>query len=251
MTWPQIAALDREVVVLVPIAAVEQHGHHLPMATDTILCDAVVFGVENLKPEKILLLPTQWLGASTHHLGMPGTLSATWSSHINIILEPIRCLLEHGFKRILIVNGHGGNADGFHLALRQLALEKPHVFLGGINYWDAAADQVRDLLRGPRKSVGHACEFETALMMHLRPELVATAEIKDDDVGPELLALRNVFFPLDMKHQTKYGCAGNPTAAMAETGRRLYEAVIAGLAKTIEDIRALPLKADRPKSFND
>lgn len=242
MTWPEVDACVRDMVIVVPIAALEQHGHHLPLLTDAILCEEVVLRVESSRPSEILLLPCQWLGASGHHLGMPGSLSVDWITHINIIIEPIRCLLHHGFRRFLVVNGHGGNIDSFHLALRQLALEFPDRLLSGVSYWDGAAAEIASLLKGPRKTVGHACEFETALMMHLRPELVEKELIKDDDVNRTILALGEVFVPLDMRRQTQYGCAGNPSKATAQTGCELLKLLVSKLLETVDRIRAVPLE---------
>src|SRR5688572_32357182 len=97
-------------VVIVPIAALEQHGRHLPLFTDSILCDAVVSRVETAFPGGVVALPVQWLGASAHHLGMPGTLTAELDTHVKLICEPICCLLKHRFRRFFVVNGHGGNS---------------------------------------------------------------------------------------------------------------------------------------------
>lgn len=248
MTWPEVDACVRDVVLIVPIAALEQHGPHLPLFTDTILCQEIVTRVESSRRSETLLLPPQWLGASTHHLGMPGSLSADWDTHIRLIIEPIRCLLRHGFQRVLIVNGHGGNIDGFHVGLRQLALEFPDRLLSGISYWDGAAAEISGLLKGPRKTVGHACEFETALMMHLRPELVRCELMSDDDVSPEILALREVFVPLDMRRQTQHGCAGHPNAATAQTGRELLDLLVRNVVETVDRIRAVSLDRIGDKS---
>ena len=96
LTWPDVAKLTRDVVVVYPIGALEQHSRHLPFFTDAILCGAVADRVEAALPNEVLLLPVQWLGASTHHLGMAGTLSAENETHIKLIAEPMRCLLRHG-----------------------------------------------------------------------------------------------------------------------------------------------------------
>jgi creatinine amidohydrolase len=247
MTWPEIDVCARDVIVMVPIAAVEQHGPHLPLFTDTILCEAIVTRVETSRRSDTLLLPSQWLGASGHHLGMPGSLSAEWITHINLIIEPIRCLLRHGFRRVLVVNGHGGNIDGFHLALRQLALEFPDRLLSGISYWDGAAAEIAAALKGSRKTVGHACEFETALMMHLCPELVKYDLISDDDINPETLALKQVFVPLDMRRQTRCGCAGNPSKATDQIGRELLDVLVRSVVETIDRLRAVPLNSSADK----
>lgn len=241
LTWPEVEKLDRNTVILSPIAALEQHSRHLPFFTDTILCEGVATRLEAALRDDVLLLPTQWLGASAHHLGMAGTLTAENETYLRLLCEPLRCLLRQGFLRVFILNGHGGNADGFHLALRQLAIEFPEALLGGANYWDLADKEISVLLEGKRKGVGHACEFETSLMMHLRPELVRAKEIRDDELKPVPEALRHVYIPLDMKRQTRQGGTGQPTLATADKGKSLLEIVVRRGVETIKAMRTTKL----------
>jgi creatinine amidohydrolase len=241
LTWPEMEKLDRNLVVVAPIASLEQHSRHLPFFTDTILCEGVVNHLEAALPEETLLLPVQWLGASSHHLGMAGTLSAENETYLRLIGEPLRCLLRHGFRRVFIINGHGGNIDGFHLALRQLAVEFPNALLSGASYWDLASQEIAGLLEGNRKGVGHACEFETSLMLHLRPELVRTSEIADDDLKPMSETMRQIYIPLDMKRQTSHGGTGQPTLATAKKGEALLGVIVARGIETLKAVRAATL----------
>jgi creatinine amidohydrolase len=239
LTWPEVEQLDRDLLVVVPIAALEQHSHHLPLFTDSILCEGVVQKVEEALPRDVLLLPVQWLGASAHHLGMPGTLSADLDTHVKLICEPIRCLHKNGFTRFFVANGHGGNIDGFHLALRQLLIEFPDALLSGASYWDLAEKEIAHVLEGPKKSVGHACEFETSLMMHLRPELVRTDRLKDDgliDPVPD-----GVYLPLDFKRQTHQGAAGYPTLASASKGEQLLKIIVEKMVHALQALRTRSL----------
>jgi creatinine amidohydrolase len=195
----------------------------------------------------VLLLPVQWLGASAHHLGMAGTLSATPQTCLRLVEEPLRCLLQHGFRRAFVLNGHGGNTDVFHLALRQLASEFPETLLGGAAYWDVAAAEIAALLQGKLKGVGHACEFETALMLYLHPELVRTTQIADDGLPPAPEALRGVYLPLDMRRQTKHGGHGEPSRATADTGQALLQAISTRLMDAVQALRAKPLPNDNAR----
>jgi len=240
LTWPEVEKLDRDIMVVYPIAALEQHSRHLPFFTDSILCAAVADRLESGLRDDVLLLPLQWLGASEHHLGMAGTLTATAETHLKIISEPLLCLLKAGFKRVLVVNGHGGNIDGLHLALRQLAVEFPTAILGGASYWDLAAKEIASILEGDLKHVGHACEFETSLMLHLRPELVRESEIADDALLNTSDALRHVYVPLDMKRQTRHGGTGFPSRATVEKGKLLLDIIIAKGIEVVKALRAAP-----------
>src|SRR6187551_2318319 len=110
MTWPELGQVQRDkVLVVAPIAACEQHSHHLPTFTDTILVTGVADGVEKRLPEQVLLLPTQWFGASAHHLRFGATLSAEVDTHVTMICDLLVPLLEDGYQRLLVLNGHGGN----------------------------------------------------------------------------------------------------------------------------------------------
>jgi creatinine amidohydrolase len=237
LSWPEADALDRDTVVLYPIAALEQHSRHLPFFTDSILCEQVAARIEAALPKEVLLLPVQWLGASAHHLGMAGTLTVENDTYLRLLAEPLRCLLDQGFRRAFILNGHGGNVDGFHLALRQLAREFPTTMLGGASYWDLATEAIAEILEGSRKSVGHACEFETSLMLHLRPDLVRTSEIADDALCPMAESLENIFLPLDMKRQTGRGGNGQATLASAAKGARLFEVVVNACVRSVSAFR--------------
>src|SRR5262245_10329742 len=112
MTAPLLRQVRREAcVVLAPIAACEQHSRHLPTITDTVLVTGVADGAEAALPEQVLQLPTLWLGASHHHLRFGGTLSAQVDTHVDLLHDLIEPLLEDGYQRLLVLNGHGGNVD--------------------------------------------------------------------------------------------------------------------------------------------
>ncbi len=241
MTWPEMRGVDRTgTVVLAPIAACEQHSRHLPAFTDSILCGAVADGVEKKLPRRVLELPLQWLGASDHHLPFGATLSATLDTHIRMLCEPLVGLIADGFRRILLLNGHGGNIDTMHVALRRLQSDYKDVLLTGASYWELAEPEIAALCEGPRKSVGHACEVETSMVMALRPDLVRKGEIRDDmERVPD--ALRGLFIAKDMGQRTHHGAVGYPERATAEKGRKLVEAIVARVAEVVEGVAADPL----------
>src|SRR5260370_9707867 len=121
MTAPQLSQVSRDTtLVLAPIAACEQHSRHLPTFTDTILVTAVAEQVEQRLPDRVLLLPTLWLGASSHHLPFGGTLSAEVATQIDMVCDLLTPLFEDGYQRILVLNCHGGNIDRMNVALSRL-----------------------------------------------------------------------------------------------------------------------------------
>jgi creatinine amidohydrolase len=226
MTWPEMAKVDRgRTVLLAPYAACEQHGPHLPFITDTILCTAVAEGVERALPDRVLLLPTQWLGASAHHLGFFGTLTADLQQHVDLMVHPLSHYLAGGWKKLFILNGHGGNIDTYHLALRALHERFPDAELMAASYWEIADKEIAAHLKGPRKSVGHACEAETSMVMALRPDLVRH-DLAEDCHMVTPAGIGAAYVPTSMKGRTKRGVVGYPTLATAETGRAMLDAVI-------------------------
>ena len=110
MTWPDVERLSRDMPVVIPIAAIEQHGPHLPLFTDSMLLGEIVRRVSGAMQETVLFTPLMWLGNSEHHIDFPGTLSASPRTYLNMLNEMIENLLRYGFRRIVLLNGHGGNS---------------------------------------------------------------------------------------------------------------------------------------------
>src|SRR5262249_2639666 len=144
-------------------------------------------------------------------------------------------LLADGFERVLVLNGHGGNIDTLHVALRKLQPRYPHRHLTGASYWELADKELAALAEGSRKSMGHACEFETSMVRAVRAALVRRDEIEDDPPHDES-ALRGLFTAEDMVQKTDHGCAGYPQRASAEKGRAC---LIAAVARACEVVAAL------------
>jgi creatinine amidohydrolase len=242
MTFPELRHVSRAgALVLAPIAAVEQHSRHLAVFTDTVLVTGVAEGVEQRLPDSAVLLPTLWFGASHHHLRFGATLSASVDVHIDMLCDLLTPLLEDGWQRILILNGHGGNIDTMQTALRRLQPRYCDRILSAASYWDLAASELAALAEGPRKAMGHACEFETSMMLALRPDLVRRDQIRDDPPRDEA-ALRGLYLAEDMKQRTDHGAVGYPQLATAEKGRAFLAAAIERTVEVVQTLlkRALP-----------
>ncbi len=236
MTFPQLRRVPRDsTIVVAPIAACEQHSHHLPTITDTVLVTGVAEGVETRLRENVLLLPTLWLGASAHHLRFGATLSAEVDTHVAMLCDLLVPLLQDGHQRLLLLNGHGGNIDTMHVALRRLQPRYPTHVLAAGSYWDLADKELAALAIGPRKVMGHACEYETAMMLALRPDLVHGDQIKDDPPRDDPV-LRGLYLAEDMHQRTDHGAVGYPERATAEKGRAFLDAAI---GRTVEVVQAL------------
>jgi creatinine amidohydrolase len=242
MTAPEIRRLDRDgTLVIAPIAACEQHSRHLPVFTDSILCGAIADGLEQSLPERILLLPVLWLGASEHHLPFGGTLTATLSTYETLLVELLSPLLRDGFRRMMLLNGHGGNIDPLHVALRRLDVLFPGSILTGAAYWEIAQADLAELCEGPHKTMGHACELETSMILHLRPDLVRLELVRDDP--PTMHRTLGAFWACDFGRSTDHGAVGYPERADGERGRRMLEAVVSRVTAVAERILGLPLES--------
>lgn len=240
MTFPELRQVSRAgALVLAPIAAVEQHSRHLAVLTDAVLATGVAEGVEKRLPDAVVLLPTLWFGASHHHLRFGATLSASVDVHIDMLCDLLTPLLEDGWQRILILNGHGGNIDTMQTALRRLQPRYRDRILSAASYWDLAAPELAALAEGPRKAMGHACEFETSMMLALRPDLVRRDQILDDPPRDDA-ALRGLYLAEDMKQRTDHGAVGYPELATAEKGRAFLAAAV---ERTVEVVQALLKRA--------
>jgi creatinine amidohydrolase len=240
MTAFEINDIDREkVLVVLPIAAVEQHGPHMPTGTDNFLCTGLAEALEQSMPDKVLLAPTQWLGASAHHLRIGATLDSSLEVYIETLMGMARSVLNDGFRRILLLNGHGGNIDPMRVALRRIQNEYVDRLLSAACYWDVADELIKQSLDGAHKFVGHACEFETSMLMHLRPELVKLELVKD---AGELITdnLGGVYISRDLRQRTAEGCTGRPDLASAEKGRMLFAGILEALVETVDSLLAQP-----------
>ncbi|QEL14478.1 creatininase family protein [Limnoglobus roseus] len=236
LTWPVVAALPRTTPIVFPIAALEQHGHHMPLFTDSLLLGEVIRRVKQLPVAgKVLFAPLQWLGNSHHHLDMPGTLSASPRVYLDLLRDLAENFLAHGFTRIAFVNGHGGNTTPSQQALfelRQKYRDRRDLMLLSLTYWDAA--KPNEIIAGlTQKEMGHACEWETSMMLTIRPELV---------VG-DLSAVTEVPFGTGgapgyrgwtMPDRSEPGHIGSPAAATAEKGEALFRVFTAGVAAYLE-----------------
>lgn len=243
-TAPAIVQLDGSATMLVlPLAAVEQHGPHMPTGTDSIIATAVADAVEANLTQEVLLLPTLWLGASQHHLPWQATLTAELTSYETLIVEIIEPLIKNGFRRVLLLNGHGGNIDPMRIALRRLQPVYPEVLLTAGSYWSIAEKELANCMEGEISTLGHACEAETSLMLHLRPDLVQkelaakmpnlSGYLPDDADG--LMICR------DMAQRTNNGATGRPDLASAEKGDKMFTAIVDRVTKVIKKYLAEPL----------
>ena len=231
MTWPEVAALSRDVVVVIPTGSLEQHGAHLPLFTDTMLVTSVCESTEDEIADKMLLTPTLWLGASAHHIEFAGSLSNSYEGYSKSLQQTVLSLAKHGFWKFYVVNGHGGNTSLNDIALRELKLEMPKLLLGTVGYFDFVEDLCAELMEGPVKHIQHACEAETSLMMHVAPHLVRTDLRRDDGLTGSVPGIIHPF-----NERTEAGSLGFATLGTAVKGKQLFDEAVIGLTKAVSTL---------------
>src|SRR5437764_7440058 len=175
LAWPAVAALSKDTPVVLPVAALEQHGHHLPVFTDSLLCGEIVRRAEERLGDGILVVPLTWLGNSDHHLDFPGTLSAAPRVYLDLLNGLLDNFVAHGFQRLVIVNGHGGNDVPGKQAVfeaRQRYRQRDDLLFLFSTYWTLGGNPSAADPAIKQKQMGHACEWETSMMLRIAPHLV-------------------------------------------------------------------------------
>src|SRR5437763_8620404 len=247
LTSPEVQRLPMsDLAVIAPLGSFEQHGPHLPLTTDTDIVTAIAHAVESAMPSKVLLLPTLWIGHSTHHMHFAGTLDIPQLHYIGVIQDLCRSILAMAATRILLLNGHGGNDVPVRAALREVKTEMQgragvHVLYAA--YWMLAAAGIRAIRESELGGLGHACEMETSLMLHLHPERVRMELARRDGpqhASPNRKADMQIAKPAysvnDFHEISESGVVGHPDLATAEKGKRFFDAIVRDTAAFVEDL---------------
>lgn len=249
LSWPdakQAVAEDR--VVIIPFGSIEQHGHHLPLGTDSInLTNTAILAAEETGS---LVAPTQVYGVSHNHLDFPGTMSLEPETLIAIIQDVVASLVHHGFRRMLLINGHGGNNASIEVGAIKARKRFPDTLIG-YTYSASLARESRSLWRSGY--VYHADEGETSRLMAHRPDLVemdkAVRDVTpifddyyhryydpDGDTSESLTGLVTYGLP-QTQVLAASGCMGDSSVADAERGQQAIDITVQTLVRVIRDLQ--------------
>lgn len=252
-TYPEIQSVGQSdgSVLVVPVGSIEQHGPHMPVATDVLLADAVARGGADAAADDgvpVLVTPPVWAGSSDHHLHWGGTITIEVVTLLSMLNQIARSALQNGFDAIFFLNGHGGNSAIVNAATKTVGTEHPDVQVIATTYYFLAepiAEEIRDSRYG---GMSHAGEFETSLVLHIAPELVRQEEYavdyREEPKGGYEGAFHDFFShgPLAVYHaagtQSGPGTTGDPTKASAEKGAALYEFLVGEVSTLIADFSA-------------
>jgi creatinine amidohydrolase len=249
LSWPEMnTAIGEQRCVLLPTGATEQHGPHLPLDVDAFLAHSVCLEAGRRAPERILVLPPVSYGLNLHHIDFPGTIHIEPETFVAFCLDITKSLAYHGFRKILVVNGHGSNSPLIDLVARKTVLTTESL-CAAVNYFTLAWESFENIRES--QTLAHADEFETSLYLHLAPERVRMDKaVADNDVqGRYLSSDSTSAYPVRFYDYwgrwTSSGVHGDPTKATPEKGRQIFEAAAGALVELVDEWRSWPLDQRR------
>ena len=245
LTWEEMnEAIAMQKVVILPTGSTEQHGRHLPLDVDVFLTESVCLEVGRQAADRVLVLPPIAYGLNMHHIDFPGTIHIEPETFIAFCLNITKSVAYHGFKKILLINGHGSNGPLVNLVARKTVLATESL-CGATSYFPMAMEafkKIRDT-----EVIAHSDEFETSLYLYLAPErvrmdrAVAGSDVVGEYVSSDSTSNYPVRFNDIWGRWTESGVHGDPTTATAEKGKIIFEAAVSGLIKVIDEWREWPI----------
>jgi creatinine amidohydrolase len=246
MSWAEIKdCVEERRVAVLPVGAVENHGPHLPVDTDAVIAEAICKRVGELIPNTVLVMPTVHYGMSQHHMDFPGTVTVRPHILTEYVIDICNSLVDHGFKTILIVNGHGGNTPSLDVAARRTVTERG-VLCTAVSWWDPPkVKQTYQQLKvyDEQGRVDHGGITETSIYLAAKPHAVDMEKAvrveypstiyqgEAPEKVPESLVNADYYLSY-WSGVTPYGSVGDPTKASTEKGKILIESA----AQAIVDI---------------
>lgn len=240
--WAELTAeelrhkAEQNALVVLPVGSTEQHGPHLAVSVDTLLCEHICrAAAERVTDNPIVVAPTLWCGMAEHHMEFGGTFTLDIPTYRAVLLCLLSSLQRHGFRRVAIVNGHSGNSAALQAFLPDFARET-NLRIRVMMYHAATERSALALLDHPEGR--HANEFETSLMMAVAPHLVraerleeACGPIGDNREGVDIF--KRTTRHRSYKARTPTGVDGDARRSSAAKGIQLVEVCVASLAQLL------------------
>ncbi|MDP2856375.1 MAG: creatininase family protein [Bacillota bacterium] len=254
LRWPEIKeAAAQDKFIILPAAMIEDHGPHLPVDTDVVIARGICELTTSKMEGEALLAPAIVYGYSPHHMDFPGPLTITWDTFIRHTLDVLKSLIHHGFRHILVVNGHGSNASCLDMACRLAMVNHDHARCGMVSWWSLS--QVAKTFQEIRESpvTSHACEIETSLYLALSPEHVDMTKAPRDlslpwsdhfwtdlVAGPLHPHKNRVMMTEYWSTLTTTGTVGDASVATAEKGLKVLEVAADEICDILREMKARP-----------
>lgn len=243
LTSPALDKLNRSIPVILPVSATEQHGSHLPLATDRLIGEYFCGQLNAQIPDEVLILPSMGIGCSEHHLAFAGSLSLRHETFIEQAIDILGCVYHHGFRNLIILNSHGGNQGAGLVVFEKFGFRHPDSVLTLLTWWRLAAEELFPLNETGPGGVGHAGEFETALMLLIAPGLVKMDQVVPpqntstfDWAEGDMLRGGRAALYRTMKSMTPNGVFGDPRSATAAKGEVIASHVLKKLRQLVSDL---------------
>ena len=243
LTSPQIAKLDKNIPVVLPIAAIEQHGSHLPLATDRMIGAHFCKELDKKMEDQVLILPPISVGCSEHHTDFEGSLSVQHLTMLQQMTDIANCVVKYGFKNILIFNSHGGNQAIAGTFLEIFGFRNPSCQVIVVTWWKMAVEKLHKINESGQGGAGHAGEFETSLMLLIAPDLVHKDQISKkvniptyDWAEGDMLAGGKAGLYRTMKAMTPNGVYGDANYGSKKKGKQITKIVVKALRRIVLDL---------------
>jgi creatinine amidohydrolase len=259
LTWPDIAEyLERQNIVMVPIGATEQHGHHTPLLVDTAWASDVSEAVA--RQENVLVAPPLHYGWSLHHLAYSGGITLRPETLTAVAVDIGESLISHGFRKIIFVNGNRvANLPPLQIAMAKLRFNTG-AYVAIIDTHLIARKEVCEAAENRRDAAHHAGKVETSFMLYAHPNLVRTDKLKALDDRP--VAEFASTFPMDppfdqniafvqatasefYERTQGHGTYSNPATASAEIGRAVLEVTVKRAAQFVAQVKKIEVHCER------
>jgi creatinine amidohydrolase len=251
LTARDLAAVSRELPVIMNIAAIEQHGPHLPVATDSLVGAHFIDRLDERLQDDVLIVPQVRVCCSAHHMDFAGTLTVRHETLMSYVLDILDSIAAHGFRKIVLFNSHGGNEAIGRVILEKWGAAHPLARMFMLTWWRIAARELAAVQESGFGGIGHACEFETSLVQYFAPHLVTGDQIREARLQPTfawaesdmLNAPCGVLYRSMKEMSCGTGVAGQPIFASAAKGKRISDLVTQQLVSMVRDIRDAPTPA--------
>ena len=254
----QASGAAADIVAVLPVAAIEQHGPHLPLSVDATLLQGVIDAALPRLPAElpVLFLPPQVVGLSTEHTAFAGTLTLTPATLIALWTELGQCVARAGIQKLLLLNGHGGQVSVMDIVARELRQRCGLLVYSSSWFGLPLPDAVSGLFSAQEHRFGiHGGEIETSMMLHLAPETVHMEHARHWRSTSQDRAERHAILGNGksakmgwaMEDYHSAGAVGNAAAASADKGQAVVQAAGAALAQLLAELHALPLSTLAPR----
>lgn len=236
LTREAVREVGERGVVLLPLGATEQHGPHLPVGTDTLHAEHVAraAAARVARSHPVAVAPALPYGYSPHHVPLGGTLSVSADVYVGLLCDLGESLAAGGCRRLMLVNGHGGNRELVVVAAREIT-RRTGMHVAACTWWAIAPEPLHDTAPQAARVPGHAGAFETSLVLALRPELVHGPPERVADAPTHAWRERDPGFhherPISLAEAD--GFTDNPSLANAYDGRRALDAGSAALEQAL------------------